>query len=59
MGLGSFQDVWDRISYKAPLQPSFSEKQGLDPRGPLISLFEAMPRVFDVLGIGEAAMTDQ
>ena len=59
MGLGPFQDVWHWVGYKAPLKPS-SLKRGTEIKeGPLISLFEGIQRVFDVLGIGKAAMTDQ
>lgn len=44
---------------KLPLGPLPQGEAEFDPQGPLISLFEEIPRGFDVLGIGEATMTDQ
>ena len=44
---------------KRPSSPFPEERQRLDPQGPLLAFFEAIPRGFDVLGIGKAARTDQ
>lgn len=59
MGLDPFQDVWHKVSCTAPLEsPSWREAEA-DPQGPLTSFFEGNPKGFDVLGVGEVAMTDQ
>lgn len=57
MGLDLCQDVWREASYRAPLPaPDWRRGRGLDPLGPLISLFEAIPRGFDVLSVGEVEL---
>lgn len=44
---------------KLPWSPFLGGEAEFHPSGPLISVFEGIPRGFDVLGIGEAAMADQ